>query len=272
MSLLASRQLPLFGSRVLITAPRNYASRLASEIIRHGGLPITMPTVETCWLNSYEHLDAILTRLTEFDWLIFTSRNGIEAVVARMQSLDIPLTHLNHCCLSAIGKDAERLSELGLEASLIPIEPSPQGIVNQLGKIPQISDRSIVATVPQVVGIPEPDVVANFIVGLQQLSRNVIRVEAYQTRCLEANIYAVELDLLKAGKIDAIAFSSTAEIEAFLNTIETPDDCQHCLIACFGPYTANNATKLGFRVDIVATDYSSFTGFVRAIASQIKQR
>ena len=90
MSLLASRQLPLWRSRVLITAPRNYASRLAAKIIEQGGLPITMPTVETCWLDNYEHLDAILTRLREFDWFIFTSRNGIEAVVTRMQQLNIP--------------------------------------------------------------------------------------------------------------------------------------------------------------------------------------
>ena len=101
------------------------------------------------------------------------------------------------------------------------------------------------------------------------MSQKITPVEVYQTRCLEASIYAVELDLIRTGKIEAIAFSSSAEIAAFLPMIETLDNCQDCLIACFGPYTAKNATKLGLKVDIVAEDYSSFTGFVKAIASKL---
>lgn len=83
--------------------------------------------------------------------------------------------------------------------------------------------------------MPEPDVVPNFIAGLQKLGMQVTRVPSYQTAGLDKNIYAVELDLLRQGMIDVIAFSSTVEIESFLTMVNSKFDYQHSVIACFGP-------------------------------------
>jgi uroporphyrinogen-III synthase len=87
------------------------------------------------------------------------------------------------------------------------------------------------------------------------------------TRCLDKTLYDVELNLIRQGKIDAIAFSSTAEVESFLPMVNSKQDYQQCAIACFGPYTAANAKKLGINVSIIAKDYSSFQGFAEAIAA-----
>ena len=94
----------------------------------------------------------------------------------------------------------------------------------------------------------------------------VTRVPAYTTRCLDKNLYEVELNLVRQGKIDAIAFSSTAEVESFLKMVNSPTDYEYCVVACFGPYTAANAQNLGVNVSICSKDYSSFEGFAEAIA------
>ncbi|NES24589.1 MAG: uroporphyrinogen-III synthase, partial [Symploca sp. SIO3E6] len=125
----------------------------------------------------------------------------------------------------------------------------------------------VLVPVPEVIGVPEPDIVPNFVAGLQQLGMEVTPVPTYTTRCLGSDIYEVELELIRQGKIDAIAFSSTAEVEAFLQMFDSPQDYEHCIIACFGPYTAANAQKLGLNVSIIAQDYSSFAGFAEAIAT-----
>ena len=131
-------KLPLHGKRIVITAPRNYATRLSAQLVNKGGLPVLMPTIETCLLEDCAELDSALKRINEFDWIAFTSRNGIEAFFHRMKVLDIPISQMEHCQLCAIGKDSERLSALCGRVDLVPKESSPQGIVAELSEIPNI--------------------------------------------------------------------------------------------------------------------------------------
>ncbi|MHC5773740.1 uroporphyrinogen-III synthase [Nostoc sp.] len=261
-----SRELPLYGKRILVTAPRNYAYRLSEQIIKQGGLPIFMPTIETSYLSNYTKLDTALVHIDEFDWIIFTSRNGITAFFHRMNDLDIPVSVVEKCHLCALGKDAESLLSFCGKVDLIPTESSPGGIVTELAKLPEINQKKVLIPAPEVVGLPEPDVVPNLITDLQQLGIEVTRVPTYITQALDTSIYGVELNLMRQGMIDVIAFSSTAEVESFLTMVNSQSDYEGCIIACFGPYTTANAQKLGMNVSIVSADYSSFEGFGDAIA------
>ncbi len=261
-----SNKLPLHNKRILITAPRNYAYRLSEQIIKKGGLPVLMPTIETCYLSNYTQLDNALNRIKEFDWIIFTSRNGIIAFFHRMNDLKISISVLENCQLCALGKDSESLFSFSGKVDLIPKESSPTGIVAELRKMSQIHEKKLLVPAPEVVDLPEPNVIPNLITDLENLGINVTRVPTYITRSIDKNIYSIELDLIRQGKIDVIAFSSTAEIESFLRMVNSPRDYRDCTIACFGPYTTANAEKLGVEVSIVSTDYSSFAGFAEAIA------
>ncbi|MBN3949694.1 MAG: uroporphyrinogen-III synthase [Nostoc sp. NMS7] len=261
-----SNKLPLYGKRILVTAPRHYAYRLSKQIIKQGGLPILMPTIETCYLSNYTKLDTALERIGEFDWIIFTSRNGITAFFHRMNDLDIPVSVLKKCHLSALGKDAESLLSFSGKVDLIPRESSPGGIVAELAKLPEIYQKKVLIPAPEVVGLPEPDVVPNLITDLQKLGIEVTRVPTYITQGLDKNIYSIELNLMRQGIIDVIAFSSTAEVESFLTMVNSQSDYEGCIIGCFGPYTTANAQQLGMNVSIVSRDYSSFQGFAEAIA------
>ncbi len=231
-----------------------------------------MPTIETCLLENYSELDMALRRIDEFDWIAFTSRNGIDAFFQRMDFLGISMTTLKRCKVCAIGKDSERLSSFLERVDLIPTESSPAGIVLELSKIPKIHEKTVLVPVPDVMGLPEPNVVPNFISSLNTLGMTVTRVPTYTTRCLDRSIYRVELSLIRQGMLDAIAFSSTAEVESFLQIVNSKNDYEHCVVACFGPYTAANAEKLGVNVSIVSEDYSSFEGFAEAIAKFFKGR
>lgn len=264
--LTASCQLPLYGKRILVTAPRNYGSRLSAQIISQGGLPILMPTIETCYLSNYTDLDQALKSVDQFDWITFTSRNGIIAFFERMYDLNISISKLQSCQLCALGKDADILLSYCGKVDLIPKESSPVGIVTELSQIPGISGKKVLVPAPEVIGIPEPNVVPNLVADLQKLGMQVTRISTYITQCLDKNIYQLELNLIRQGMIDVIAFSSTAEITSLLTMVESNNDLENCLIACFGPYTAANAQQMGIKVDIVSTDFSSFEGFVQAIA------
>ncbi|MCX7792209.1 MAG: uroporphyrinogen-III synthase [Chloroflexaceae bacterium] len=258
--------LPLFGRRVLITAPRTYAPRFAAAILARGGLPVLMPTIETTLLDDYAALDACLGQLETFDWIAFTSRNGIEALLYRCEQLGLPPMALNARRLAAIGKDAERLAELGLRVDLMPREPSPRGIVDALAESHIARGAAILVPAPVVEGVPEPDVVPTFVADLQHIGMRVTRAPAYRTRALDGARYAPELALIRQGAIDAIAFSSAAEVAAFLAMLNAPQDHGHCAICCFGPYTAAHARRMGLSPAVVAEDFGSFDGFATAIA------
>jgi len=258
-------KLPLYGKRIMITAPRNYGIRLSEAIINQVGIPIFMPTIETCLLEDYYELDNALKSVDKFDWITFTSRNGIDAFFTRLNGLNLPLSELK-AQVAAIGKDGERLADLGVNVALIPEVSSPEGIIKELTNIPGIEGQKVLVPIPKVMGIPEPDVVPNFLLGLKQLGLEVTAVPVYVTRCLDKKIYEVELNLISEGKIDVVAFSSTGEISAFLQMVEERN-YDKCIIACFGPVTAANAAKLGLKVAIVAEDYSSFAGYGKAISA-----
>ncbi|WP_290882067.1 uroporphyrinogen-III synthase [Fischerella sp.] len=262
-----SVKLPLYSKRIIVTAPRNYAVRLSQQLIQQGALPLLMPTIETCLLDDFAELDTALAKIDAFDWIAFTSRNGIDAFFQRLEYLGLDPWLLKNCCFSAIGKDAEQLAAFGVKVDLIPQQPSPEGIIAELAKIPDIREKTILVPVPEVVGVPEPDIIPNFVASLEKLGMSVTRVPTYMTRRLDKCFYEVELRLIRQGNIDVIAFSSTAEVAGFLQMVSSKEDYEQCAIACFGPYTATNAKKLGLNVSIVAKDYSSFAGFAEAIAS-----
>ncbi|MEH2070424.1 MAG: uroporphyrinogen-III synthase [Nostoc sp.] len=262
-----SSKLPLYNKRILVTAPRNYAYRLSEQIIKKGGLPVLMPTIETSYLSNYSELDTALKCIKDFNWIIFTSRNGITAFFHRMNELNIPVSVLENCQLSALGKDSEILLSFSGKVDLIPQEASPSGIVAELAKVPQIQHKKVLIPAPEVVGLPEPNVIPNLITDLENLDIKVTRVHTYITQGLDKNIYSIELNLIRQGNINVIAFSSTAEIESFLRMVNSQSDYRDCAIACFGPYTSANAQQLGVNVSIVSEDYSSFEGFAEAIAT-----
>jgi len=173
---------------------------------------------------------------------------------------------LKSCQICAIGQDAAYLRTLGIEVDIIPAEPSPTGIVAELGRVPGIETQTILVPKPLVEGVLEPNVMPNFVADLSQLGLTIIQVPAYLTRGLEADPYTVELSLIRQGVVDAIAFSSTAEISALLQMVDADTIQQNCVTACLGPYSAGNAEDLGISVDIVSKDFSAFTGFTEAIA------
>ena len=224
MPLALPAELPLEGKRVLITAPRNYAARLAPELISRGAKVLVCPAIRIAPLDepSYAPLDAALSGAAGFAWCAFTSRNGIEAFLRRCRRLGLePAAALEGagCQVAALGRDAELLREHGVRVALAPAEPSPAGITRELAAMPGcVAGQRILVPAPRVVGLPEPNVVPDFVRGLGGIGMEVVRVDAYETRQqTAAELELPELRLLREGAVDAVAISSTCEIHGLLS-------------------------------------------------------
>lgn len=258
---------PLEGKTILVTAPSNYANRFANVIEEAGGKAILFPTVETILNPNTNDIDSIWQHAESIDWVILPSRKAMDAFFERIDPTS--LTSLSKLRFCAIGNDINYLKEkYNTIAAIEPKESGPNGIVDELAKQTNIQGQNIVVVAPLVIGVQEPNVIPNFIRDLKSLKTNVTKAEGYITQRSDSLNYLSEINLLKGGKIDIIAFTSTAEIEALikLTSLELIDKQ---IVACFGPYTGNNAKEFGLHPEYIGQKYSSFEDFVAGITDYL---
>ncbi|KAI8476767.1 MAG: tetrapyrrole biosynthesis, uroporphyrinogen III synthase [Monoraphidium minutum] len=283
--------LPLRNKRVMLTAPRQYAGRLASLLITAGAAPVWLPGIEITRLSGGQcgELDAALGSLSSFDLLAFTSKNGIYAVMGRLQALrggpEAAVAHMREsgvklCALGADGKVLRR--EFGLEVTVSPPEASTQGLVAELRRRGLAQGARVLAPVPLVTGgLQEPPVVPRFMAALEAAGAAPTRVPAYLTTPGlpgQAGLAAcaAERALLREGGIHAIVFSSTAEAQGLCRlmggrgALADAVAAHRVVLAAHGPYTAAGAEDvLGLPVPVVSKRFSTFEGVVSALAEAI---
>src|SRR5216117_126899 len=107
-SRMAAPKMPLSGLRVLVGRARHQASALSAGLKKLGAEVIEIPFIEIRKPRSYKPLDAALKRIAEYDWLILTSVNGVEALSTRMKRLRIDRSRLAHLQIAAIGPSTKR--------------------------------------------------------------------------------------------------------------------------------------------------------------------
>lgn len=260
-TLVARNELPLSGKRVLFCTPRNYAQKLARLLVKHGALPVWMPTIVIEPMREYAEFDDAIRHLSDYDWISFTSRNGIEAFFGRLDALNLDGRILDGVKVSALGNDGKLLEDNGIEVDLLPPAASTRGVVEELERRGETGGR-ILLPVPEVYGMDEPSVIPDYVAALIETGMKPHRVPAYATRRTTEGL-DVELQLLVDGKIDLVAFSSVAEIDGLLHILgDRRALLDEQVVSCYGPVTANGAAQRGLRVDFVADDYSVFKGYI----------
>ncbi|MBI5375455.1 MAG: uroporphyrinogen-III synthase [Candidatus Schekmanbacteria bacterium] len=257
--LIAKEELPLFGKHILITSPRNYAGILVKYLVERGAKPVWMPTIEIEPVKDYHALDNAINGLSGYDWVGFSSRNGIEAFFKRLNVLKInPQEAFRKTKTCAIGADSEALESRGITPDLIPEEASTEGIVEEM-KRRNIKSGRILLPVPEVIGMKEPRIVPEFVARLKRLGMDVERIPAYTTAPVK-NGYDLEKKMLINCEIDVVTFTSSAEVDSMLSILGNRKEALNSTtIACVGPYTGATAKNMGLDVKIMPeNNFSSF--------------
>jgi len=280
--------LPLWGKRIVITAPRQYAAKLGAALLEAGAQPIWLPTIATVALKDAKHLrqlDAALSNLGVFRHIAFTSRSGIEAVVARLADTRhggdrrAAAVELGSCgaTLWALGADGGALTDLGIKDVQTPNEASTQGLVRELVARGEADGAAVLCPVPHVeTPLKEPVVVPRFLEALEAAGVTATRVPAYLTEAATVDAaHFLDAAFPRDGAgVDAIAFSSTAEAQGLQHLLTAYNRRRAWAamekvgvpLAAHGPYTAAGVeATLGKPVAIVSENFSSFRGVVAAL-------
>ena len=244
---------PLMGKRVLVTRPTREASRLSSLLAREGAQPVEVPTIETYSAPS-PRLDRALDRLEEYDWVVFTSPKGVEALFERLFARGKDARALGQARLLAIGPaTGEALKGYGLRADLVPREYSTEGIAKEMASLDLKGARLL---------LPRTNLAGEGLgEGLRALGARVDQVVAYRTRLIK------EKDIKKKMKgIDMVAFTSSSTVQGLFRALRGSwEALAGAQVACIGPQTAATAQGLGLKVDIEAREHT-IPGLVRAMA------
>jgi len=261
----ATQNKPLSGKRVLITRARDQASALIARLEELGAEPIEFPTIQIVPPEDFGPLDAAIARLSTYDWIIFTSVNGVGFFWERLTAAGLDASALEHAHIGAIGPaTAEALAQAGLHVDFMP---------------PQFVAESILDTIGPIEGkrilLPRADIAREALaVGLRDRGALVDELVAYRTvpaRLTPELRHAV----LNAG-IDIATFTSSSTVRNFIQALGGLDPAEvlrGAQVACIGPITAQTAHELGLRVDIIATEHT-IEGLVNEIVnvSHLKER
>lgn len=239
----------LFGKKVLVTRTRAQASKLTRQLERLGAEVLEFPTIKiTAPSDNFKSLDAAISDLKNFDRVIFTSANGVEKFFERLKQFKLDARALSNAKVAVIGSaTAEKLSEFGILADLVPLEFRAEGLIDALKN--SVGGENILVARAEVARDVLP-------VELEKLGANVAVAAAYKTVAeTPAEINLAEVDLA--------TFTSSSTVENFVAAVGA-DALKKFRTAAIGSVTAETLQKFGVTADIVAEKFT-IAGLVDAI-------
>jgi uroporphyrinogen III methyltransferase / synthase len=256
---------PLFGKRVLVTRPREQAGELCDALAALGAEAIEAAMIRIVPPEDPDALREVVARAGEFDWIVFTSGNSVQAFMEALLAGDQDLRALKGPLLCTVGTStAEKLTAFGLKVDLVPAEFRAEAVVQAIAARGRVKGARVL--------FPRGDI-AREVIGdeLRAAGADVTEVIAYRTvvedahREGEPDIYGMLLD----RKIDVVTFTSGSAVRNFARVYgeeQAADLLRNTEVAVIGPVTAQAAQQLGIRASIQPGTYS-ITSLVDAIAS-----
>ncbi len=238
-------------TRIVVTRPRAQADGFLDGLRVSGFEPICLPVIEIRPVDENVELDGALARLDQYEWVVFTSVNGVEVVLSRLPA-DAKLPRV-----AAIGpKTAKALRDRGVTPQFVPDEYVAESILPGLG---DVRGKKVLLPRAEIARKALPE-------AIRAAGGAADEIAVYRT--LPAEPDAAGLQALKQG-VDWLTFTSPSTVENFvvlvrqagLDPLRLPGRPR---VACIGPITERAAREAGFQVTLVAAEYTA-EGLIQAL-------
>jgi uroporphyrinogen III methyltransferase / synthase len=234
-----------------VTRASGQASEFSQLLRSRGARVLELPTLEIVPPSSWTDLDREIDRLTDIDWLILTSSNGVDGFFARLTRSGRDSRALAGVKIAVVGqKTAQSLQQHGINPDFIP----PDFVADALISHFPTSPANLRILFPRVETGGREVLVGEF----TKLGATVVEVAAYQSQC-PAQIDPAIRSALQRQQVDIITFASSKTVKNFRHLIGEslpPDWLEHVWIASIGPQTSATCRSLLGKVDIEATEYT----------------
>lgn len=255
----------LAGRTIVITRARLQADEFVAELERYGARVVVCPTIEIADPESFERLDEALNHLYGYDWLVFTSVNGVDHFLRRFQATGHALNEIDELRVCAIGEaTAEKLTDAHIHVDVIPHEFKAEGVFAAL--VDFVGGREALSGLNFL--IPRAAVARDFLPrSLEAAGARVDIVTAYRT-VLPGDLDRGRITAMVTGGADCIAFTSSSTVRNLAQLLDNHDlstTLKGVAVACIGDITAQTAAEHGLKVDIQPEQFT-IPALARAIA------
>lgn len=237
------------GRRVLVLRPEKQAGDLAERIAARGGQPVVVPSVEILPPLDWTGIDDALARSDSFDWLVFTSVNGVESIFSRIRALQNKSSQITSK-VAAIGPATKNaLEERGIKVNWMPTRFTTRCIADEL----PVQGTRVLLVRADVANTDLED-------ALRGRGFEVSRVDAYRTNPINAEAIR---EAITSG-VDVIALTSSSIVQSLIAAAQDPKLLDGVAVCSIGPATSEACQDAGLEVTVEAEDHTT-SGLLEAI-------
>jgi len=244
---------PLFGKTIVVTRARAQSSTFSQNLMELGALSIEFPTIRVSGLKDYKLLDEAIQDLSSYQWIIFTSVNGVDFFFQRLHELKKDSRAFSTGKVCAIGPEtAASLRQQGIIPDYVPAEYRAEAIIDGFSSLGVKGTKILIPR-----ALEARDILPEQLAG-QGASVDVIPV--YETLPDSADSPSL-LNLIQKKAVNMVTFTSTSTVKNFCavlqeNNCHIPELLKGVDIACIGPICAKAAESYGLEVRIMPKEYT----------------
>jgi uroporphyrinogen III methyltransferase/synthase len=238
---------PLFGQRVVVTRARAQASALRARLEELGAEAIEFPTIRIGPSPEPERVRHAVARLGTYDWVVFTSGNGVSEVWRYLEAEGRDARAFGEVRIAAIGPaTAAALAEHGLRADCVPERYDSEAVATALEARDTLAGRRVLLLRAREGRAILPERLRRAGAHVDDVSVYVIEPDATGAEDLRRE--------LEAGAVDWVLFTASSTVRNFVSAVGTR--LGRARVAAIGPVTAETARACGLRVDVTAEEYT----------------
>jgi uroporphyrinogen III methyltransferase/synthase len=254
---------PLFGKTILITRDAEGNRAMAQQISELGGCAVCLDAISVCDLTDTPEAQAIVARLDQFDWVIFTSGHGIAFTADLLRNHQRDIRAFGSAKIACIGDEtARRLGDFGLRADFVPDEFVSDALADGLARLTSLKDKKILLLRSAIAPDDLPDRLKSHGALVEQVSVYTVQSAGPQTSADQELI-----DAIRNGRIDWITFTSSSTVQSFLERIGGEILRQSRVkIASIGPVTSRRLREMGLEITAEARHHTT-DGLIETIVN-----
>jgi uroporphyrinogen III methyltransferase/synthase len=254
---------PLFGKCIIVTRNAEGNAELADKISRQGGMPIEFPAIELKRLTDNSDFQKTLKHIGNYDWVIFTSSNGVEVFFEAIDKAGRDARIFRKARIAAIGSiTAKRLKDFGIIADFVPDVFTGRELGKQLTKLEKLSGSKILLLRSAIASKELAEI-------LKKAGAIVEDAPIYTTETAKADTTAI-INAIEKDRIAWLTFASSSTVRGFFEQIEAGlIKSAGIRIASLGPATTEQLKKLGVKIAVEAKNHTT-DGLVDALCNYKK--
>lgn len=241
---------PLFGRTVVVTRDAAGNAEMAQKIIARSGNPLEFTTMVLQPLTNRNEFLQVLTELTSYDWVIFTSPNGVDMFFDAIGAFDKDARVFASVRLATLGvKTAECLAQYGIKADFVPTVFTGRDLGLQLLSYANLHDKKVLLLRSELASDELTDV-------LKQGGAQVRDVSIYTAIGQRGDAAGLE-EQIRQGQVHWLTFASPSAVRNFFEQVR-PDvvNSSRAKIASIGPVTSRELAHFAVRIDVEAPEHT----------------